>query len=146
MLRVGEEGRGLAPGYCIDDPTLNIDGEGDGTCANEGNEGGGYALAPGLDAWRASAVGAACDGCVGVWEVGVDAAEAVLVVVLIAGVLELELLCLWCEVVGRVWIGPWYGWPSSPAAKVRAEQKPSDDVMRSIEPSFDLRTDINNQS
>ena len=58
ILRAGEEGRGFAPGYCIaEDPTLNIDGEGEGACVNGGNEGGGYAFAPGLDAWRASAAG-----------------------------------------------------------------------------------------
>ena len=31
----------------------------------------------------------------------------------------------------------WYGVPSSPGAKVRAEQKPSEDVIRSVWPSLD---------
>ena len=42
MLRVGDEGRGFVPGYCIaDEPTLNIDGEGEGACTGGGNDGGG---------------------------------------------------------------------------------------------------------
>ena len=42
MLRVGDEGRAFAPGYCIaDEATLNIDGEGEGACAGGRKEGGG---------------------------------------------------------------------------------------------------------
>lgn len=40
-----------------------------------------------------------------------------------------------CFAVG---ISPWYTCPSSPGAKDRVEQKPSDEVMRSVSPSFDL--------
>jgi hypothetical protein len=36
--------------------------------------------------------------------------------------------------------GPVYFSPSSPGAKVTAEQKPSEDVISSVEPSFDLKT------
>lgn len=96
MLRVGEEGRGFAPGYCIaDEATLNIEGEGEGACAGGGKDGGGCVLAPGLDGWRARGAGAGCDAWVGVWEVGVDEADALLVDVLIAGVFVLELELLW---------------------------------------------------
>lgn len=35
-------------------------------------------------------------------------------------------------------ISPLYTWPSSPAEKVRVEQKPSEDVMSNVKPSFDL--------
>ena len=40
-----------------------------------------------------------------------------------------------CLTVGT---SPVYGWPSSPMEKVRVEQKPSEEVIRSVRPSFDL--------
>ena len=42
---------------------------------------------------------------------------------------------------GRLWIanGPVYFSPSSPIANVTAEQNPSEDVMSSVAPSFDLQ-------
>lgn len=40
-----------------------------------------------------------------------------------------------CLLVGT---SPVYGLPSSPSAKVRVEQKPSDDVMSNVRPSFAL--------
>lgn len=53
---------------------------------------------------------------------------------------------MWCcrECVAR---GPVYFSPSSPGANVTAEQKPSDDVISRVEPSFDLYDmNDNNQS
>ncbi len=41
----------------------------------------------------------------------------------------------WCA-VGTV---PWYCCPSSPGMKLRVEQKPSEEVMRRVRPSMDLR-------
>lgn len=41
-----------------------------------------------------------------------------------------------CLVVG---MSPTYSWPSSPGVKVRVEQKPSEDVIRRVMPSFDLK-------
>jgi len=37
---------------------------------------------------------------------------------------------------------PVYGLPSSPSAKVKVEQKPSDEVMRSVRPSLALRISL----
>lgn len=37
--------------------------------------------------------------------------------------------------------GCWYDTPSSPGWKLRAEQKPSEDVISSVLPSFDLICD-----
>ena len=41
----------------------------------------------------------------------------------------------WCDKVGTC---PAYTWPSSPGAKLTAEQKPSEDVIRRVRPSVDL--------
>lgn len=40
-----------------------------------------------------------------------------------------------CGVVGFEVV---YGWPSSPEVKERVEQKPSDELMINVRPSFDL--------
>ena len=63
------------------------------------------------------AVGVAC---------GVDVAELAMVTEIGVGVCP--------ETAGTVC---WYVLPSSPGAKVRAEQKPSEDVMISVRPSLD---------
>jgi hypothetical protein len=61
--------------------------------------------------------------------VGVETFDCVAVVLIAAGV-----CCC------RLWVarGPVYFSPSSPGANVTAEQKPSEDVINSVEPSFDL--------
>jgi hypothetical protein len=46
------------------------------------------------------------------------------------------LLSVGCLAVG---ISPVYTWPSSPGAKVRVEQKPSDEVISKVRPSADLQ-------
>jgi hypothetical protein len=64
--------------------------------------------------------------------VGVDWLDCDAVTLIAAGV--------WFD---RLWLanGPVYFSPSSPGANVTAEQNPSDDVINSVEPSFDLRRD-----
>jgi hypothetical protein len=61
--------------------------------------------------------------------VGVDMFDGDAVVLMAAGI--------WCCLLG-VARGPVYFSPSSPGANVTAEQKPSDDVISSVDPSLDL--------
>ena len=71
-----------------------------------------------------------CLACVGMvaWVgvgVGVDWVDGVVVVLTLVG------CCFWGA-------GPGWTWPSSPAANVKQEQKPSEEVMRRVRPSLDL--------
>lgn len=49
------------------------------------------------------------------------------------------LLIIGCFAVGT---SPVYSWPSSPGAKVKVEQKPSEDVMSRVKPSVDLKQEL----
>ena len=93
---------------------LGVKGEGDGF-GGSGTEG--WRGTDGTPDSGAGAVGVAC---------GVEAAELALATEMGAGV------CFSLRDEG--W---WYTLPNSPGEKVRAEQKPSDEVMRRVWPSLD---------
>ncbi len=54
------------------------------------------------------------------------------------GVCKADVVCAEVPVVCGAVICAVYGWPNSPGAKERVEQKPSDELMIKVNPSFDL--------
>jgi hypothetical protein len=118
MLRAGDAGRAA-------EAEVKGDGEGLGRAGVLLCEDGCRCMAGSSDAeiGAVAAVGVAC---------GVEAAELALAIEIGVGV------CLLA--VGTGWV---YTVPSSPGAKVKAEQKPSEEVMSSVRPSLDQDRSVN---
>jgi hypothetical protein len=57
-----------------------------------------------------------------------------------SGVVWAEATALLMDGCLAVGVSPVYTWPSSPGAKVRVEQNPSEEVISNVRPSMDLRT------